>query len=142
MVNKVMLIGNLGAEPEGRFTQSGIAVSNFSVCTSERWKDKSGQQQQTEEWHRVVAWKNLAEVCGKYLHKGSKVYVEGKLQTRKWQDKNGNDRYTTEIVASDVQFLTPKGEGSYSDSSHRSRSGGGYSNSYGDRYGTGSNVPF
>lgn len=141
MVNKVMLIGNLGAEPEGRFTQSGIAVSNFSVCTSERWKDKSGQQQQTEEWHRVVAWRNLAEICNEYLHKGSKVYVEGRLQTRKWQDQNGNDRYTTEIVATDIQFLTPKGEGGESGAGNQGRNSGGYSRNT-DNYGTGSNVPF
>lgn len=137
MLNKVMLIGNLGADPELKYTQSGVAVCNFSVATSERWKDKDGQQQEATEWHRVVVWKKLAEVCEDYLHKGSKVYVEGKLQTRKWQDQNGNDRYTTEIFALNVQFLTPKGEGGGS-GGH----GGGYEGYSGESVGSSSDVPF
>jgi single-strand DNA-binding protein len=141
MLNKAMLIGNLGADPTMRRTQSGLAVCNFDVATSERWKDKNGQQQQSDEWHRVVAWKNLAEACGEYLHKGSKVYVEGRLQTRKWQDQNSNDRYTTEIVATDVQFLTPKGGGGGSGAGNQGRNSGGYSHNT-DNYGTGSDVPF
>jgi single-strand DNA-binding protein len=116
MLNKAMLIGNLGADPELRYTQSGVAVASLRIATSRRWKDKEGQQQEQTEWHNIVAWDRLGELCNEYLHKGSKIYVEGRLQTRKWQDQSGNDRYTTEIVASDVQFLTPRGEG-----------GGGYS---------------
>jgi single-strand DNA-binding protein len=106
-INKVILIGNLGADPEVRFTQSGQAVANFTVATSETYDDKNGQRVEKTEWHRVIAWAKLAELCGEYLHKGSKVYVEGKLQTRQWDDK-GTTRYATEIVAQTVQFLTPK----------------------------------
>lgn len=109
MLNKVMLIGNLGKDPEIRYTQNGTAVATFNVATTERWKDKDGQTQETTEWHRIVAWRKLAETCGEYLHKGSKVYIEGKLQTRKWQDQNGNDKYTTEIVANEMKMLTPRG---------------------------------
>jgi single-strand DNA-binding protein len=112
MINKVILVGNLGAAPELRATQSGTQVATFSVATTERWKDKNGQQQENTEWHRIVAWAKLAEICGDYLDKGSKVYVEGKLQTRKWQDQNGNDRYTTEIIARDMKMLDGKGGGS------------------------------
>jgi single-strand DNA-binding protein len=111
MINKVILIGNLGVDPELRFTQNGTPVASFRIATSERWKDKEGNQQEQTEWHNIVAWGRLGELCNEYLNKGSKVYVEGKLKTRKWQDQNGNDRYTTEIVARDVQFLTPRGEG-------------------------------
>ncbi len=109
MLNKVMLIGNLGKDPEIRFTPSGDAVATFNVATTESWKDKDGQKQESTEWHRVVAWRKLAETCGEYLHKGSKVYIEGKLQTRKWQDQNGNDKFTTEIVAREMKMLSPKG---------------------------------
>jgi len=105
MLNKVILIGNLGVDPETRFTQSGVQVTTFSLATTERWKDQNGQQQTATEWHRVVVWRRLAEICSQYLHKGSKVYIEGKLQTRKWQDQNGIDRYTTEIVASEMKML-------------------------------------
>lgn len=108
MLNKVQLIGNLGRDPELRSTQSGVAVANFSIATSERWKDQAGEKQEKTEWHNVVVWKQQAESCGRYLHKGSKVYVEGRLQTRKWQDKEGLDRYTTEVVAMNVVFLDPK----------------------------------
>ena len=111
MINKVILIGNLGADPELKYTQSGIPVTTLSVATNERWKDKDGQQQEQTEWHRIVAWRQLAETCNEYLHKGSKVYVEGKLQTRKWQDQNGNDRYTTEIIANEMQMLDSRGAG-------------------------------
>jgi len=111
MINKVILIGNLGADPEIRYTQSGTPVVNFRIATTERWKDKDGQQQEQTEWHNIVAWRRLAEICGEYLSKGSRVYIEGKLQTRKWQDQNGNDRYTTEIVANEMKMLTPRGAG-------------------------------
>lgn len=145
MINKVILIGNLGADPEIRRTQNGIPVTSFNIATSERWKDKDGQMQEQTEWHRIVTWDRLAEVCGEYLHKGSKVYIEGKLQTRKWQDKDGHDRWTTEVVARDVQFLTPKGGGSsgyYNDDPGPAAGGaqtGGYAAGDG---GTGSDVPF
>jgi single-strand DNA-binding protein len=109
MLNKVMLIGNLGKDPEIRYTQSGTAVATFNVATTEQWKDKDGQKQESTEWHRVVVWAKLAETCGEYLHKGSKVYIEGRLQTRKWQDQNGNDKYTTEIVAREMKMLSPRG---------------------------------
>ena len=108
-INKVILVGNLGKDPEVRYSPSGGAVASISVATSESWKDKNtGNQETRTEWHRVVAFKRLAEIMGEYLKKGSKVYIEGKLQTRKWQDQNGQDRYTTEIVASEMQMLDSK----------------------------------
>lgn len=126
MINKVILIGNLGADPEIRYTQSGTPVVNFRVATTERWKDQSGQQQEQTEWHSIVAWRRLAEICGEYLSKGSRVYIEGKLQTRKWQDQNGNDRYTTEIVANEMKMLSPRGSGTGTD--NYGADGGGYNN--------------
>ena len=111
-VNKVILIGNLGADPETRYLPSGGAVTNVRLATSESWKDKqSGQQQERTEWHAVVFFNRLAEIAGEYLKKGSKVYIEGSLRTRKWQDKDGGDRYTTEIVAAEMQMLDGRGEG-------------------------------
>ena len=105
-INKVILIGRLGSDPEVRYTPSGVAVANFSVATSEEWKDKdSGEKRERTEWHRIVAWRRLGEICGEYLSKGRQVYVEGRLQTRSWDDRDGNKKYTTEIVASDIQFL-------------------------------------
>jgi single-strand DNA-binding protein len=104
-INKVILVGNLGKDPELRHTPQGMAVANFSIATSESWTDKSGQKQERTEWHRIVVWGKLAELCGKYLQKGRQVYIEGKLQTRAWDDKEGQKRYTTEVVASGVQFL-------------------------------------
>jgi single-strand DNA-binding protein len=110
-VNKVILIGRLGQDPEVKYTPSGDAVANFSMATSEEWKDKnSGEKREQTEWHKIVAWRKLGEVCGEYLQKGRQVYIEGKLQTRSWEDKEGVKRYTTEIVASSVQFLGDKGE--------------------------------
>ena len=104
-VNKVILVGNLGNDPEVRYTNDGTPVCNFSIATSDQWTDKeSGEKKEKTEWHRIVAWRKLAEICGEYLSKGRQVYVEGKLQTRSWE-KEGITRYTTEIVASDVQFL-------------------------------------
>lgn len=111
-VNKVILLGNLGADPEVRFTQGGQAVATFRMATSESWTDRSsGQRQERTEWHRVVAWGRLAELCGEYLRKGRQCYVEGRIQTREWQDKEGQKRYTTEIVANQVVFLGGRGEG-------------------------------
>lgn len=104
-VNKVILVGNLGADPEVRYMPNGGAVANLSIATSESWKDQQGQQQERTEWHRVTMYRKLAEIAGEYLKKGSQVYLEGKLQTRKWQDQSGNDRYTTEIIADQMQML-------------------------------------
>lgn len=116
-VNKVILVGNCGQDPETKYTASGTAITNVSLATSDVWKDKqSGQQQERTEWHRVVFFNRLAEIAGEYLRKGSKVYVEGRLQTRKWQDQNGQDRYSTEIVAGEMQMLDSQG----SDSNHQS----------------------
>jgi single-strand DNA-binding protein len=104
-VNKAIVIGNLGKDPEVRFTPGGQAVANFSVATNESWKDKNGQAQERTEWHRIVVWGKLAELCGEYLKKGRSAYVEGRLQTREWTDKEGKKNYTTEIVANQVVFL-------------------------------------
>ncbi|MCW8982679.1 MAG: single-stranded DNA-binding protein, partial [Gammaproteobacteria bacterium] len=105
-VNKVILVGNLGKDPEMRYTADSKAVANLTIATSEQWKDKNtGQNQEKTEWHRVVAFGRLAEIMGEYLKKGSQVYIEGKIQTRKWQDQQGQDRYTTEVVANDLQML-------------------------------------
>ena len=112
-VNKVILIGNLGRDPEIRYMPNGQAVANITIATSESWKDKNtGEQQEKTEWHRVVFFRRLAEIAGEYLKKGSKVYIEGKLQTRKWQDNQGQDRYTTEILANEMQMLDSRGGGS------------------------------
>jgi single-strand DNA-binding protein len=117
-INKVIIVGNLGQAPEVKYMPNGNAVTNISVATSESWKDQQGQLQERTEWHRIVAFRKLAEIMGQYLQKGSKVYIEGKLQTRKWQDQNGNDRYTTEIVADNMQMLDRRQDGG----------GGGYQN--------------
>lgn len=111
-VNKVILVGNLGADPELRYTSSGAGVCDLRVATNETWLDKSGQKQTRTEWHKIVVWGKRGEVCGKYLSKGRPVYVEGRLQTRSWEDKEGNKRYTTEVVANDVQFLGSRGDNS------------------------------
>ncbi len=111
-VNKAIILGSLGQDPDIRYTASGAAVANISIATNEQWKDKeSGEMQERTEWHRVVFFGRLAEIVGEYLRKGSQVYVEGRLQTRKWQDKEGKDRYTTEIVASEMQMLGSKSGG-------------------------------
>ena len=107
-INKVIVLGNLGKDPEVRYSSAGDACANFSVATSEKWTDKNGEKKESTQWHNIVAWKKLAENCAQYLHKGSKVYVEGKLQTRKYTDKNGVDRWATEIIARDVVFLSTK----------------------------------
>ena len=111
-VNKVILIGNLGADPELRYTGSGTAVCNFSLATTESYKDRDGNQVENTEWHRIVAWARLAEICGEYLSKGRQVYIEGQLQTRQWEDKDGNTRYTTEIKAREMQMLGSRDGGS------------------------------
>ena len=110
-VNKVILVGHLGRDPEVRYTEDDKAIANISVATSESWKDKSGEKQEKTEWHRVAFFGKLADVVGQYLVKGSQVYVEGRLQTRKWQDKDGQDRYTTEIIADRMQMLGGKPQG-------------------------------
>ena len=111
-VNKVILVGNLGKDPEVRYMPNGNAVANITLATTESWKDKqSGEQQEKTEWHRIVMFRRLGEIAGEYLKKGSQVYIEGKLQTRKWQDDSGNDRYTTEIVANEMQMLGGRGGG-------------------------------
>lgn len=104
-VNKVILIGNLGKDPETRYMSSGDAVTNITLATTEVWKDKNGEKQEKTEWHRVTFYRKLAEIAGEYLKKGRSVYVEGKLETRKWTDKNGMDRYTTEVIATDMKML-------------------------------------
>lgn len=111
-INKVILIGNLGNDPDVRYTSGGSPIANISLATSESWRDKeTGDQQERTEWHRIVFFGRLAEIVSEYLRKGSKVYVEGRLQTRKWQDRDGNDRYTTEIVANEMQMLDSRGGG-------------------------------
>ena len=110
-INKVILVGNLGKDPEAKFMPNGNAVTNITVATSESWKDKqTGQQQERTEWHRIVFFNRLAEIASEYLKKGSKVYIEGSLRTRKWQAQDGSDRYSTEIVASEMQMLDSLGE--------------------------------
>ena len=125
-INKVILVGNLGKDPEIRYSASGAAIANITVATSDNWKDKqTGEKQERTEWHRVVFFNRLAEVVGEYLKKGSQVYVEGRLQTRKWQGKDGQDRYTTEIVANEMQMLGGRAGGGSSDYDQS----GGYSQS-------------
>jgi single-strand DNA-binding protein len=119
MVNKVILIGHLGADPELRFMPNGNGVASVSIATTERYKDKEGNKQEKTEWHRVVFFNKTAEIVGQYLKKGSQIYIEGKLQTRKWQDKDGQDRYTTEIIASEMNMLGGKNDSSTQDA-HKS----------------------
>lgn len=125
-LNKVMLIGNLGKDPEVRFTASGQAVAGFSLATSEKFKGKTGEWEERTEWHNITLWGKLAEIAGEYLSKGKTIFVEGRLQTRKWQDKSGNDRYTTEIVGDKMQMLSPKGERRGGETSSAQPGGGSY----------------
>lgn len=112
MINKAILVGNLGRDPEMRYTQDGSAVANFSVATTERWTDRAtNERRERTEWHRVVCFRRLAEICGEYLHKGSKVYIEGSLQTRSWEGQDGQTRYTTEVVAREMKMLDSRGGG-------------------------------
>ncbi len=121
-VNKVILIGNLGKDPEVRYMPDGKAVANITVATSEKWKDKTGEKQERTEWHNVTFYSPLADIVGQYLRKGSSLFVEGRLQTRKWQDKNGHDRYTTEIIANEMKMLGGRGDqSSGSNSGNRSK---------------------
>jgi single-strand DNA-binding protein len=128
-INKVIIVGRLGTDPEIKHTQNSQVVARLSVATSENWTDKSGQKQERTEWHRVVVWGKLAELCGKYLSKGRQVYVEGRLQTRSWEDNQGQKKYSTEIVANTVQFLGAGGETSAGTSSS------GYDNSMNQDFG-------
>jgi len=126
-LNKVMLIGNLGADPEIRYTAGGSAIANVRLATAESWRDKeSGEQQERTEWHRVVFFGRLAEIVGEYLKKGAQIYVEGRIQTRKWQNKEGQDQYSTEIVASEMQMLGGRGGAGGATGSAGSASGGSY----------------
>ena len=131
-VNKVILIGNLGSDPEVRYTPDGVPVANFSLATSESWNDRNtGERQERTEWHRLVLWRKLAEIASQYLKKGSRIYVEGKLQTRSWDDQSGQKRYTTEVVVNDMQMLDSRGEGG---------GGGSRDAGYSDRPAGGQNV--
>lgn len=133
-VNKVILVGNCGKDPETRYTPSGSAVSNVSIATTESWKDKNtGERQDKTEWHNVVFFGRLAEIAGEYLKKGSQVYIEGKLQTEKWTDKTGNDRYTTKIVANDLQMLGGRSEGFGGSNQNQSQGGQSYNQSNNQR---------
>jgi single-strand DNA-binding protein len=134
-VNKVILVGNLGRDPETRYTTGGEAVTNISIATTDTWKDKSGEKQERTEWHRVAFFGKLAEIAGEYLKKGSQVYVEGRLQTRKWQDKEGQDKYTTEIIADRMQMLGSRTGSGGGDAPERATSTAGASASATSRSG-------
>lgn len=129
-VNKVILVGRLGQNPETRYTPSGAAVANFSIATTESWADKSGQKQEKTEWHRIVVWGKLAELCQQYLQKGRQVYIEGRLQTRQYQDKDNQTRYTTEIKADQVQFLGAGGAQTGAESGNYAPRAGGNNNNF------------
>jgi len=138
-INKVILIGNLGQNPEVKHSASGQAICNLSIATNESWTDKNGQKQEKTEWHRVVVFGKLAELCGQYLQKGRQAYIEGKLQTRSWQDKDNQTRYTTEVVAQSVQFLGGNAGAGRSQSQDYGNSSYGNSNYGGGSYGSNSN---
>ncbi|RYD81335.1 MAG: single-stranded DNA-binding protein [Sphingobacteriales bacterium] len=134
-VNKVILIGRLGKDPEIRYTNDSTPVANFSIATSEYYKDKNGERQESTEWHNIVAWRQLAEISEKFLHKGKLVFIEGKLRTRSWEDKDGNKKYATEVVADNITMLGRKeddeqggnqGGGNYGNSNGKSNTGGSY----------------
>ena len=132
-VNKVIILGNVGADPELRYTPGGAAVTNFNIATNESWTDNNGEKQERTEWHRIVVWGRLAEICNQYLRKGSKVYVEGRLQTRSWEGQDGQKRYTTEVVAREMQMLDGRGD------MDGGGGGGGYNNNGGGYNGGGNN---
>ncbi|HEY5641340.1 MAG TPA: single-stranded DNA-binding protein [Woeseiaceae bacterium] len=137
-INKVILVGNLGQDPETRYMPSGAAVTNFTVATNESWKDKqTGEQKERTEWHRVAMFNRLAEIAAEYLRKGSQVYIEGKLRTRKWQDKDGQDRYTTEIIADEMQMLGGRGGAGESFGGGPGKQSGGQGGQGGSRGGQG-----
>jgi single-strand DNA-binding protein len=124
-INKVILVGNLGADPETRYTASGSAITNIRIATSESWRDKqTGEKQERTEWHRVVFFSRLAEIAGEYLRKGSQVYIEGSLRTNKWQDQSGQDRYSTDIVANEMQMLGSRGGDSFDRPAQQTQPGG------------------
>ena len=131
-VNKVILVGNLGKDPELRYTPSGTAVVTFSLATTERYKDRDGNKQTKTEWHNIVAWRQLAEICGKYLHKGKQIYIEGKIQNRSYDDRDGNKRYISEVVMNEMQMLGSRddnqqgGGGSYAGGQNQSQGGQSY----------------
>ncbi len=139
-VNKVILIGNLGSDPEVKYTPSGVPVANVNLATNESWTDRSGEKQERTEWHRLVIWRKLAEIVGQYLRKGSKIYVEGRLETRSWDDQSGQKRYTTEVVVNDLQMLDGRGDAggdiqqgnNYQEPPAGAPPGGGYAPSGGD----------
>jgi len=138
MLNKAFLIGNLGADPETRFTQDGTCVCNLRLATTEKFKNRNGEQQEKTEWHRVVLWGRLGEIANQYLKKGARVYIEGKIETRKWQDRDGNDKYTTEIRANEMKMLGgSQGGGQGGGFSGGSQQGGGYNDA--PKQGGGSN---
>jgi len=145
-LNKVMLIGNLGKDPEVRYTTSGTAVAGFSIATSEKFKNKAGDWEDRTEWHNITLWGRLAEIAGEYLAKGKTVFIEGRLQTRKWQDREGRDRYTTEVVGDKMQMLGGKGDRSGGSSNHDSGHefhGGGGSADYAGGFNPGDDdIPF
>lgn len=118
-VNKAIVLGNVGQDPEIRYTANGDAVCNFSIATTDTWKDKNGQRQERTEWHNIVMYRKLAEIAGEYVRKGSSIYIEGRIQTRKWQTKDGQDRYTTEIIADQMQMLGNRQNGERSQSQDR-----------------------
>jgi len=126
MLNKVMLIGNLGADPETRFTQDGTCVCNLRVATTEKFKNRNGERQERTEWHRVVMWGKLGEIANQYLSKGSRVYIEGKIETRKWQNRDGNDQYTTEIRANEMKMLGGGSGGNTASGNQSSNQGGNF----------------
>ena len=141
-VNKVIIVGNLGQDPETRYMPSGSAVTNFTVATNESWKDKkTGEQKDRTEWHRVAMFNRLAEIAAEYLRKGSQVYIEGKLRTRKWQGQDGNDRYTTEIIADEMQMLGGRGGSSGGGNFSGSGQGGGQGSGQGGDQGGGNAPP-
>jgi len=146
-VNKVILVGNLGRDPELRYTQSGQAVANFTLATTERFSNRDGDRQERTEWHRIVAWGRTAELCAQYLSKGRSVYIEGRLQTREWEDKEGQKRRTTEITAQTVQFLGGSGSGGGGggrggSGSSGSSSGGGFDEGSGNDSPPQDDIPF
>lgn len=125
MVNKVILIGRLGKDPDVRYTPEGTMVTNFNLATDEQWRDKNGEKVQRTEWHKIVTWGKLAEICGNYLVKGKLVFIEGRIQTRSWEDKEGNKRFTTEIIASNMQMLDSKGQNKTTEDSSFDAAAGG-----------------
>ena len=141
-INKVIIVGNLGQDPETRYMPSGSAVTNFTVATNESWKDKqTGEQKDRTEWHRVAMFNRLAEIAAEYLRKGSQVYIEGKLRTRKWQGQDGNDRYTTEIIADEMQMLGGRGGSGGGDFGGARSQGGGQAGGQGGGQGGGGSAP-